>query len=87
MNDIKVEINGKRVKEYCHIDHLDEGIGITKPDEGEEIVMVDYYCGDHSELFVVHKKRDGKVRRLVNPRDLSYIDFEEEGDKDERPNI
>jgi hypothetical protein len=65
-----------KIKRYLPIDHLAEGFGYVKPEEGEEIWGIPYQW--HSELswpFIEHCI-DGKVTKTVNVLDVSEIVFE-----------
>ena len=68
----------RRVSAYLCIDHLAEGFGWTKPEDGEDFVGIPYGSyTDNSEPFI-EVRVNGFVRRTINVRDLSMIDFVEE---------
>ncbi|HHT9139113.1 MAG TPA: hypothetical protein ACFYEK_17960 [Candidatus Wunengus sp. YC60] len=66
----------QKIKEYLHIDRLAEGLGFTKPEEGEELIGVPYgWCDDSSMPFIAHRK-GGVTYKTVNCADVSIIVFD-----------
>jgi len=66
----------QKVKEYLHIDRMAEGLGFTKPQEGEYFIGIPFgWCGDSSMPFIEHRK-DGVITQTVNCSDVSIIVFD-----------
>ncbi len=66
----------QKIKEYLHVDRMAEGLGFTKPGEGEKFIGMPYgWCGDSSMPFIEHRK-DGKTIQTVNCADVSIIVFD-----------
>lgn len=77
MSELNKELEDKKVTEYLPIDHLNEGLGYVKPSENEYFLYQSEYMGDRMDVWItVRLKTNGKVLRLVNPKDLSEIHFE-----------
>ena len=66
----------QKIKEYLFIDRMAEGLGYTRPGEGEEFVGMPFgWCDDNSMPFIEHRK-DGKTIQSVNCADVSIIVFD-----------
>ncbi len=75
--NLSEEIKDKKIKEFCFIDHMNEGIGYSKPEENEYFLFQEEFCGDRSEWWiVVRQKPDGKILKMINPKDVADIIFE-----------
>jgi len=62
----------RKIKMYLFIDRLNEGLGWTKPIEGEEFWGIP---SENSYPFIEHRKR-GVVTQSVNTADISSIEFD-----------
>ncbi len=66
----------RKIKGYLHIDRMDEGLGVTRPAEGEDLVGIPYgWCDENSIPFIEHRK-NGKTIRAVNCADVAIIIFD-----------
>jgi hypothetical protein len=65
-----------RIKEYLFIDRMGEGLGYTKPEDGEELWGLPAgYIEDSSQPFIEHRKA-GKTIQSVNCADVAVIVFD-----------
>lgn len=72
------ELKDRKIKAFYYIDHMNEGLGVNQPSENEYFLFQQEYLGDHAEWWIVIRhKPDGKILRLVNPKDVVDIIFEE----------
>lgn len=75
-----------KIKEYLMIDRMEEGLGFTKPKDGEEILGIPYgYDTETSTPYIEHRV-SGKVVESVNCADVSIIVFDNDGADNERSN-
>jgi hypothetical protein len=72
--------DGKRVSAYLFIDRMCEGVGYTKPEEGETLTFWFDFRNDSHRSWVVHRK-NGAVTRMVNTDDLAVIEFADSSDQ------
>ena len=73
---ISEELDGKKVKEFLYIDHMNEGLGFRKPKAlGETFTYSHEFHGDHAENFIVIKISE-YITEIINVVDLSEIHFE-----------
>ena len=66
----------QKIKEYLFIDRMAEGVGFTRPIEGEELIGIPYgWCDDSSTPFIEHRK-NGVAYKTINCADVSIIVFD-----------
>lgn len=68
----------RKIKEFLYIDRLGEGVGWSRPLEGETLLGIPAGWEGEGTQPYIQVIKDGKVRRSINCADVSVIDFEEE---------